>query len=213
MPAVNEGFASKCRQIATTNASIVLSLSAIAAVSGVLIAIYYQPAAGAAYASLQAIAKSVSGGSWMLALHDVAGNGLILAALLQVVLMFLSRQRNRTWYWVWLGTIALALVAIALSWTAIVLDWTQEGYWRFAIELKTVAAIPVFGGALRDLLVGGSAVSTATLTRMYALHSYVLSVAGMTAAIAHLLGVYRLRRQAWLESLSEDDASYVVMES
>ncbi|MEM9512912.1 MAG: cytochrome b N-terminal domain-containing protein [Cyanobacteria bacterium P01_E01_bin.48] len=212
---MNAGFAARCRQVATINASIVLSLSAIAAVSGVLLAVYYQPAAGAAYVSLKAIARSVTGGSWILALHDVAGNGLILAALLQVVLMFLSRQSNRTWYWVWLSTIGLLLVGMALSWTAIVLDWTQEGYWRFAIELRTIAAIPVVGNGLRDLLVGGPAVSTATLTRMYALHSYVLAIAGLGAAIAHLVGMYRMRYQALLEALSEDEASasYVMMES
>ncbi|MEO1134155.1 MAG: cytochrome b N-terminal domain-containing protein, partial [Cyanobacteria bacterium J06639_1] len=130
--------------------------------------------------------------------------------------MFLGRQANRLWNWVWFGTIGLALVAIALSWSAIVLDWTQESYWRFAIELKTLEAIPAIGTTLRTILVGGSAVSTATLTRMYALHSYVLTALGLGAAIAHLVGIYRLRYQAMLEALNESDdaeSSYAAMES
>ncbi|MEO0853422.1 MAG: cytochrome b N-terminal domain-containing protein [Cyanobacteria bacterium J06648_11] len=208
-------FASRCRQLATLNASILASLGAIAAVSGILLAIYYEPTAAGAYASLKAIARSVTGGSWMLALHDVAGNGLILASLLQLVLMFLSRQANRLWYRVWFGTVGLVLVAISLSWSATVLDWTQESYWRFAIELRTLAAIPAIGPTLKTLLAGGSAISTATLTRMYALHSYVLTALGLGAAIAHLVGIYRLRHQAMLAALSEDESSaaYAVMEN
>lgn len=213
---MNQVFSARCRQLATFNASILASLCAIAAISGLLIAMHYEPTAERAYASLRAIARSVAGGSWMLALHDVTGNGLILTSLLQLILMFLCRQANRLWTWVWFGTIGLALVAIALSWSATVLDWTQESYWRFAIALQAVEAIPAVGATLKSLLVGGSAVSTTTLTRMYALHGYALTALGLGAAIAHLTGVYRLRYEAMLDALNDEsdvDTSYAALES
>jgi len=75
----------------------------------------------------------------------------------------------------WISGILFTLTAIALGWTAMLLDWTQLGYWRFNIELGTVA-IPLIGSQLRAILTGGGAINTLTVAHLYTLHSYVLSI-------------------------------------
>ena len=177
------------RRLSTLLAIAILSLSLIAAVTGVLLAFYYGPNAGEAFASIEQISTAIPNGWLIRSIHDVAGNGLIAIALVQIVVMFLGRQFRFGWLTAWIAGITLTLSAIALAWTAISLDWTQLGYWRLKLELGIINAIPFIGGQLRTLLVGGEAIGSATLQHLYALHSYILSVVAIVLSIIHLAGV------------------------
>ncbi|HCF28326.1 MAG TPA: cytochrome B6, partial [Cyanobacteria bacterium UBA11049] len=128
-------------------------------------------------------------------LHDHAGNLLIGVALIQMVVMFLGRQFVTSWLTGWITNILLILNAIALAWTAMILDWSQIGYWRFRIELSTIEAIPVIGGTLRDFLTGGSGVNTTTVEHLYTIHSYIISVSAILLAIVHVASLLWQEKQ------------------
>lgn len=191
------------QRAATVLATVTLTLTAIAAFSGILIAFYYQPAAGAAHNSLRDIATHIPSGDLVLSLHNIAGNLLIGIALIQMVVMFLGRRYSPSWLAAWVSGILMVLTAIALSWTAMVLGWDQEGYWRFRIELSIIESVPLMGSFLRSLLTGGDAVSTTTVQHLYTVHSYLLSTVAVGLAIAHLVALYRSTRQAAVLELSE----------
>lgn len=174
------------RRLATLLSVAILTLSLAAAFTGILIAFYYEPAAGAAHASLQAIATEVPNGSLILGVHDLAGNGAIAVALVQIVVIFLGRQFRASWLTAWVSGILFTLSAIGLAWTAMILDWSQDGYWRLQIELGTIEAMPLVGTQLRNILTGGGAVGTTTVEHLYTLHSYVLSVGAIAIAVIHL---------------------------
>ncbi|NJL23618.1 MAG: hypothetical protein HC895_26985, partial [Leptolyngbyaceae cyanobacterium SM1_3_5] len=65
-------FALVMRRTATVLSVIVLTLTLVAAVTGVLLAFYYEPAAGRSYTSLQEIANTVQNGELILGLHNYA---------------------------------------------------------------------------------------------------------------------------------------------
>ncbi|MBE9064801.1 cytochrome b N-terminal domain-containing protein [cf. Phormidesmis sp. LEGE 11477] len=184
------------QRTATLLAVAALTLCGIAATTGILIAFYYQPAAMRAHESLTAIAHDISSGSVILSLHHVAGNGLIVVSLIQLVVMFLGREFLCSWFTGWISGICLTLAAMGLSWTAIVLSWDQTSFWRFKIELSIVGSIPLIGGALREILSGGSGINSVTLQHMYALHSYVLAIAAIFLSVLHL-GALILQEQHW----------------
>ena len=173
-------------RLATVASVVLLALSLTAAATGILLSFYYEPAAGEAYNSLKAIATEIPNGWIFLNLHDIAGNGVIVVSLIQIVIMFLGRQSNTNWFIAWVSGILLTLSAMALAWTAMILDWTEIGYWRLKIELGIVASIPLIGAQLRDILTGGGAVGTATVERLYTIHSYILSVGAIALAVVHL---------------------------
>ena len=125
------------RRLATILAVTTLTLSLIAALTGVLLAFYYGPNAGEVHDEIKHIVNEVPNGWLIHSLHDTAGNGLIAVCLGQIVVMFLGRQFRLGWLTAWIGGVALTLTAIALGWSAMNLDWTQLGYWRFKIELGT----------------------------------------------------------------------------
>ncbi|MBE9052070.1 cytochrome bc complex cytochrome b subunit [Nostocales cyanobacterium LEGE 11386] len=174
------------RRLATILAVVILTLCLIYITTGILLAFYYEPTAGGAYRSLRTISTQVPYGWLFLRAHDLAGNAVIVVALVQIVVMFLGRQFSKSWLTAWISGILFTLSAIALDWTAMLLDWTQEGYWRFSIELGTIEAIPFIGGQLRDILTGGGAISTVTVAHLYTIHSYLISLAAIILAVVHL---------------------------
>jgi cytochrome b6 len=191
------------RRVATVLAVITLTLTLTAATTGVLLAFYYAPAAGRAYNSIQDIASHVNSGQLILSLHNLAGNGLIAIALIELVVMFLGRRFNPSWLTAWISGIFLTLTGIGLAWTAMILGWDQVGYWRFRIELGTIEAIPVIGGTLRDILVGGGSVNTTTVEHLYTIHSYLLSIAAVLLAIVHLVSLIYASRPETEPNIAE----------
>jgi cytochrome b6 len=182
------------QRVTTILAVVALTLVLLASITGVLLAFDYEPTAGGANRSLEYITQSVSGGSMIRSIHDIAGNALIVVALLELVVMFLGRQFRPSWLAAWVSGILMTLVAIAASWTAIILDWDQIGYWRFKLEMKTVEAIPVVGTTLREIL-SGEGVSSLTVQHMYTLHSYVLSAIAVLLSVLHLAALVYQERQ------------------
>lgn len=173
------------RRLATVLAVAILTLSLLAAVTGMLLAFYYEPTAGGAFKSLEFISTQVSFGWLIRNIHDVAGNSVIVVALVEIVVMFLGRQFRPSWLTAWISGIFFTLSAIGLGWTAMIIDWTQEGFWRLKVELGTIGAIPLIGPQIREILTGG-AFNTTTVAHFFTLHSYVLSLGAIVLAVVHL---------------------------
>lgn len=191
------------RRLATILSVVILTLSMTTAATGILLAFYYEPTAGGAYNSLKAIATQIPNGWLVQRVHNIAGNGVIAVSLVEIVVMFLGERFSPSWLTAWISGILFTLTAIALGWTAMLLDWTQLGYWRFRIELGTVEELPVIGSQLREIITGGGAINTLTVHHLYTLHSYVLSIGALILAIIHLGGLL----------LQEREQKQIVMES
>lgn len=177
------------QRLATLLAIVELTLCGLAAITGVMLAFYYQPTAEGAYRSLHAITHQVTNGTLILSLHNLAGNGLIALSLIQIVVMFLGRQFMASWLTAWVSGICLTLSAIGLSWTAIILNWDQVGFWRFKIELNIIGSLP-YGSFLQEMLAGGSTINTLTLQHMFTLHSYILAIAALLLSTIHLSALF-----------------------
>ncbi|KAB8333034.1 cytochrome bc complex cytochrome b subunit [Scytonema tolypothrichoides VB-61278] len=183
------------RRITTILSVVIITLTLVGATTGILLSFYYEPAAGRAYQSLKIIDTEVPYGWLFHKAHQIAGNAVVVIALIQIVLMFVSRQFRKSWLTAWISGIFFTLSAIGLGWTAMILSWDQEGFWRFNIELGTIEAIPFVGSILRDILTGGGAISTVTVQHLYTIHSYLISVAAIVLSVVHLLSVLWLELQ------------------
>lgn len=202
------------RRLSTILAVTILTLTFIAATSGILLAFYYQPSAGGAYDSLKMIDETIPYGWLVHTLHNLSGNLAIVVGLVQIVVMFIGERFRRSWLTAWISGILFTLTTIGLSWTAMILTWDQLGYWRLKIELGTIEAIPFIGAQLRDALTGGS-VGTVTVEHLYTLHSYVISIGAVGLAIVHLVGLLFQEKEiqdekaaalAQVQEQAEDDA-------
>lgn len=185
----------RLRRIATILSIAILTLALIAAISGIAIAFYYEPTAREANQSLEQIKEIIPSGWLILSLHNWAGNGIIVVSLIQIIVLFLGRQFRRTWLTAWISGIFLTLATIGLGWTAMILTWSQLGFWRLKIELGTIASIPLIGTTLRDILTGGGGINTTTIVHFYTIHSYILSVIAVSLAIVHLVALVTQEQQ------------------
>jgi cytochrome b6 len=195
------------RRLATILAVVTLTLCATAGLTGILLAFYYEPTAAGAYNSLKTITTEIPNGWLIKGIHDITGNAIIAVSLIQIVVMFLGERFNRNWLTAWISGILLTLTTIGLSWTAIILDGTQEGYWRFRIELGTIEAIPLVGSTLREIITGGETINTVTIEHLYTLHSYVLAGGALVLAIFHLTALLlqeKQEKQVVLEAVESD---------
>ncbi len=183
------------RRTATILSVVILTLAIIAAISGLLIGFYYEPAAGNAYKSLQTISNTVPNGWLILGIHDWAGNGIIAVALIQIIVMFLGRQFRRSWLTAWISGILLTLSAIGLGWTAMILGWNQLGYWRLKVELGTIASIPLVGETISNILTGGNGINTTTIVHFDTIHSYLLSIIAIALSVVHLVALIIQERE------------------
>lgn len=183
----NADFKMILSRITTSLSVVIITLTIVGVTTGVLLSFNYEPAAGAAYQSLKVINTEVPYGWLFRKSHEIAGHAVIAIALIQIVVMFLGRRFRNGWLSTWISGIFLTLNLIGLAWTAMILGWNQEGYWRFNIELGTIQAIPVIGEQLRDIITGGT-VSTVTVQHLYTIHSYILSITALILAVIHLVG-------------------------
>jgi cytochrome b6 len=177
------------RKLATVLAIAIFTLCLLAAVTGIAIAFYYTPSTTTANSSIEYINNQVANGWLVRSLHDIAGNGLIIVSLIQIVVMFFDRQLVGSWIVSWVSGIFLTLTGIGLGWTSMNLEWSQLGYWRLKIELSTIEAIPFIGQSLRRFLVGGEGIGTISLEHLFTIHSYLLSAVALGLSIVHLVSV------------------------
>ena len=103
--------------------------------------------------------------------------------------MFLGRQFRRSWLTAWISGITLTLSTIGLGWTAMILSWTQLGFWRLKVELGTIATIPLVGETIKNILTGGDGINTSTIVHFYTLHGYILSVVAIALSVIHLVAL------------------------
>lgn len=190
------------RRVATILSVAILTLCLMAGTTGTLLSFYYEPTAAGAHASLEFITNDVHHGWLIRTVHDIAGNVVVVLGLIQLVVLFFSRRLQPAWVTAWVSGFILTLSAIGLGWTAMILDWSQIGYWRLKVELGTISALPVIGNQIQTLLTGGS-FGNMTVQRMYTLHSYVLAIVALTLAAIHLISL--LQQECRPEATTADE--------
>lgn len=143
-------------------------------VTGIVLWAAYSPSRLTAWESVYYIQHHMTAG-WLLrgVHHFTAHTMVVLLALhfLQVVIDGAYRAPREINFW--LGLVLLQIV-MAMGLTGYLLPWDQKGYWATKVATNMIALVPVVGGTLQRLVVGGADYGHHTLTRFFALHAGVL---------------------------------------
>lgn len=157
-------------------------------VLGVLLATHYSPSATDAWASTVYLNDQVAAGWFIRGLHHYGTSAMILTAVAYLVQLALTREYGRPRELVWISTLGLLVVTMALGVTGNILPWDEQGYWAAQVEFGIIEQTPG-GGPLRTVVQGGAEAGNLTLTRLYAVHAFVLPlVAGALLAAIVVLG-------------------------
>jgi menaquinol-cytochrome c reductase cytochrome b subunit len=176
------------------------------AVTGVFLAMYYEPSVTHAYESARHITNDVFLGEFVRGMHK-------WGATLMVILIFLHLAR--TFYFGaykyprelnWIIGVVLLVLTFVMGLTGYLLPFDQRSYWATVVAANITASGPVVGPYLGDFLRGGATFGATTLSRFYSIH--MLLIPGAIAALigAHLYLVAKLGTTAppWLKAESDD---------
>jgi menaquinol-cytochrome c reductase cytochrome b subunit len=172
------------------------------AVTGVFLAMFYDPSATGAYESITRINNEVFLGEFVRGMHR-------WGATVMVVLIFL--HMGRTFFFGaykyprelnWIIGVVLLILTMAMSFTGYLLPFDQRSFWATVVGVNINASGPLLGPYLADFLRAGSEFGATTLTRFYSIH--MLLIPGLIAVLigAHLYLVAKLGTTAppWLKA-------------
>src|SRR5437763_5905951 len=177
--------------------SAALTVFVLQIVTGILLALVYVPSAGEAWSSLQILNHDVSLGWFIRALHGWGSNFMIAIVLIHMVQVFLFGAHKYPRELTWIIGVFLLLMTLGMAFTGQVLRFDQDAYWGLGIGASIVSRVPLFGGWLVDLMLGGPIIAAPTLTRFFALHVFVIPGILLGVVGLHVWMVLRLGINDW----------------
>ena len=172
------------------------------AVTGVFLAMYYEPDYSRAYESASRITNEVFLGELVRGMHKWGATVMIILIFLHMgrVFFFGAYKYPRELNWI-IGVVLLVLTLV-MGLTGYLLPFDQRSYWATIVAVNLNSSGPVIGPYLADFLRAGAEFGATTIPRFYALH--MLAVPGLIAALigAHLYLVIKLGTSAppWLKA-------------
>ena len=166
-------------------------------VTGLCLALVYQPSADSAWQSLLYLNYQQPLGWFLRALHYWGSNFLVALMILHLVQVFVIGAYKFPRELTWIGGILLLLLTLAMALTGEVLRFDQESYWDLVIGFALAGRTPLIGARLVHFLMGGPIIAGATLERMYTTHVLLLPAAILGLTGLHLLLVYKLGISEW----------------
>ena len=138
-------------------------------------------------------------------LHQAASQLMIIAILLHMIRVFVTRGYRRPREVTWVIGVALFLLTLGFAFTGYALVYDQLSYWATTVGTNMIAEVPVVGAPMLYMLRGGADVNPQTLTRFYNFHIGVIPTLFVVLVAGHILLV-RLHGVAPLEADDRTDS-------
>ncbi len=154
--------------------------------TGILLAFYYQPSPVTAYESVAYITHQAPYGWYFRSLHKWGATFMIAAVILHQMRVYFTGAYRRPRELNWVVGMCLLLCTLLLGFTGYSLVYEQLSFWGAQVAANLSEAVPVVGGVLKQLLLGGSEYNEHTLSRFYILHAAVLPVTLILLLVLHI---------------------------
>src|ERR1700754_2276504 len=183
------------------------------AITGVFLAMYYDPSPTRAYESARFITNDVFLGEFVRGMHKWGATVMVILIFLHIARTFFFGAYKYPRELNWVIGVALVILTFVMALTGYLLPFDQRSLWATVVANNITASGPLVGPYLGDFLRGGPEFGATTLSRFYAIH--MLLVPGLIFALigAHLYLVTKLGTTAppWLkaeppEHLREEEA-------
>ena len=158
-------------------------------VTGVTLAMHYNPSVLEAFNSVEHIMRDVNNGWLVRYLHSNTASAFFFLVYLHMGrgLYYGSYRSPRALTWT-IGTI-IFLLMIVTGFLGYVLPYSQTSLWGATVITNLMSAIPWIGQDLVEFIWGGFSVNNATLNRFFSLH-FVLPFVLAALALMHLIALH-----------------------
>jgi menaquinol-cytochrome c reductase cytochrome b subunit len=176
------------------------------AVTGVFLAMYYDPSPTRAYESARYITNDVFLGEFVRGMHKWGSSVMVILIFLHMGRTFFFGAYKYPRELNWIIGVVLVILTFLMSLTGYLLPFDQRSYWATIVAANINGTGPLVGPFLSDFLRGGPDFGATTLSRFYSIH--MLLVPGLIAALigAHLYLVAKLGTTAppWLRADTDE---------
>ena len=158
-------------------------------ITGVTLAMHYNPSTLEAFNSVEHIMRNVNNGWLIRYLHSNTASAFFFLVYLHIGrgLYYGSYRAPRTLVWT-IGTIIFILM-MATAFLGYVLPYGQMSLWGATVITNLMSAIPWVGKDIVEFIWGGFSVNNATLNRFFALH-FVLPFVLAALVLMHLIALH-----------------------
>jgi quinol-cytochrome oxidoreductase complex cytochrome b subunit len=158
-------------------------------VTGILLALYYQPAPATAYESIRYITDEATFGWFLRSLHKWAATLMIAAMILHQMRVYFTAAYRRPRELNWVIGMGLLMTTLLTGFTGYSLVFEQLSYWGATVAANISDAVPVIGRFAKQMLLGGDEYNARTLSRFYILHAAVLPTTIVFLVVLHIAQV------------------------
>ena len=165
-------------------------------ITGVILAMHYQPSDAEAFNSIEHIRRDVNYG-WMIRnFHSVGASMFFLAVYIHIFRGFYYGSYKAPREVLWILGVLIMLLMMATAFMGYTLPWGQMSFWGATVITNLFSALDTIynglGTAIVQWLWGGYSVSGVTLNRFFSLHyllPFVLTgVVGLHIWALHVVG-------------------------
>lgn len=160
-------------------------------ITGVFLALMYQPSGDKAYQSLQWITHEAPMGRILRGIHYFGASGMIVMAGIHMLRVYLTAAYKFPRELQWISGIVLLLLTLAMGFTGQLMRWDDNGVWSAVVAAEQMGRIPLIGKPLARLLLGGDTLGGQTLSRFFAYHVFMIPALLLLFITFHLWLVLR----------------------
>src|ERR1700744_4679503 len=174
-----------------------LTLLILQIVTGILLALVYVPSAGKSWETLQVLNYQLPLGWFLRAMHGWGSNFMVAVVLIHMAQVFLFGAYKFPRELTWILGVFMLLMTLGMAFTGQVLRFDQDAYWGLGIGASIMSRVPIIGAPLVHFLLGAPIIGSATLSRFFTLHVFVIPGLLLAGVALHLLMVVRLGINEW----------------
>ena len=176
------------------------------AVTGIFLAMYYDPSPTRAYESIRYVTNEAFLGEFVRGMHKWGSSVMVILVFLHMGRTFFFGAYKYPRELNWVIGVVLLIMTMTMSFTGYLLPFDQRSYWATIVGVNINGTGPLIGPYLSDFLRAGPEFGATTLSRFYAIH--MMLVPGLIAALigAHLYLVAKLGTTAppWLKAKPDE---------
>jgi quinol---cytochrome c reductase cytochrome b subunit, bacillus type len=172
------------------------------AVTGVFLAMFYEPSPSRAYESVRYINDTAFMGEFVHGMHKWGSTVMVILIWLHMGRTFFFGAYKYPRELNWVIGVVLLILTMTMSFTGYLLPFDQRSYWATIVGVNINGTGPFVGPFLSDFLRAGPEFGATTLTRFYSIHMLLLPGAIFALIGAHLYLVAKLGTTAppWEEA-------------
>jgi ubiquinol-cytochrome c reductase cytochrome b subunit/menaquinol-cytochrome c reductase cytochrome b subunit len=169
-----------------------MTLFAVQAVTGIILAMYYKPDPSSAYGSIRQITDDLTWGWLVRGMHKWGASAMIVVVFLHMGRVFFFGAYKYPRELTWLTGALLLILTMFMGLTGYLLVWDQKAYWATVVAVNITASAPIIGPYIGDILRSGPEFGPDTLARFYSIHMLVIPIAIATFIGIHLFLITKL---------------------